>query len=286
MKKEQIKSLVLFGNGINCEHETAYANRLAGFDAELMHIDEMMGNPRCIHQYRFINFPGGFLDGDDLGSAKAQAVKWKYQSIHHDAVTGPDKSANGVPQGRFLDELVRFVENGNIIIGICNGFQLLVKTGLLPAVDGGYGKQTVTLTSNDCGRFEDRWVHLRVNTLSRCIFTRDIDNMYLPVRHGEGKCVIQAGATQSLMERKGHIVMQYADENGAATEAYPDNPNGSTKAIAALTDPTGRVFGLMPHPEAFVHHTQHPRWTREPDEKEGDGLRIFKNAHRYILENH
>lgn len=272
MKKKKPKSLILFGNGINCEYETAHANRLAGFDADLMHIDETMENPKRIHRYAFINFPGGFLDGDDLGSAKAQAVKWKYQTIRGS-------------QGRFLDELVKFVYDGKIIIGICNGFQLLVKTGLLPGIEGNYGKQTATLTSNDSGKFEDRWVTLKVNQLSHCIFTKDMDKIYLPVRHGEGKCVIDVPENKAIMVEKGHIVMQYSDEEGVATGAYPYNPNGSTSAIAAFCDPTGRIFGLMPHPEAFVHYTQHPRWTREAHDPEGDGLKIFKNAYKYILEN-
>jgi phosphoribosylformylglycinamidine synthase len=272
MKKKRPRSLILFGNGINCEHETVYANRLAGFDADLMHIDEMMENPKGIRRYKFINFPGGFLDGDDLGSAKAQAVKWKYQTIEGSGE-------------RFLDELVKFVLDGKIIVGICNGFQLLVKTGLLPAVGKEYGKQTTTLTANDSGRFEDRWVYLRVNQLSHCIFTKDMDKIYLPVRHGEGKCVIDTPESRKEMNDKGYVVMQYADELGVVTDTYPHNPNGSTDAIAALTDPTGRIFGLMPHPEAFVHRTQHPRWTRETLEVEGGGLQIFKNAHKYIVEN-
>ena len=244
--KKRAKSLVVFGNGINCEQETAYANRLAGFETDLMHVDELMAKPKSIHRYAFINFPGGFLDGDDLGSAKAQAVKWKYQTIPG---TG----------GRFLDELVRFASDGKIIIGICNGFQLLVKTGLLPGIGGEYGKQTVTLTANGSGRFEDRWVYLRVNQFSHCIFTKDMDRIYLPVRHGEGKCVVDTAANGGLMHEKGHVVMQYSDETGSATEAYPYNPNGSKDAVAGLCDPTGRIFGLMPHPEAFVYYTQHPR---------------------------
>ncbi len=272
MKKKNLKSLVLFGNGINCEYETAYANRLAGFSVDIMHIDEMMENPEVIHRYSFINFPGGFLDGDDLGSAKAQAVKWKYQTMKGS-------------RGRFLDELVRFVDGGKIIIGICNGFQLLVKTGLLPGIEGEHGKQIATLTSNDSGRFEDRWVTLKINQLSHCIFTKDMDKIYLPVRHGEGKCVVDALENKAKIVEKGHIVMQYSDEAGVVTDVYPYNPNGSTDAIAAFCDATGRIFGLMPHPEAFVHYTQHPRWTREVLDTEGDGLKIFRNAYNYILEN-
>ena len=271
MMKKKPKSLILFGNGINCEHETAHANRLAGFNPELVHIDELIERPALIHRFSFINFPGGFLDGDDLGSGKAQAVKWKHQKI---AGTGR----------RFIDELVKFVDKGNIIIGICNGFQLLIKTGLLPAIGKTYGAQTATLASNDSGRFEDRWVYLKANRFSHCIFTSDMDKIYLPVRHGEGKCIVDSAENLSKMKEKGHIVLQYAGEDGEITMRYPDNPNGSAEAIAAICDDTGRVFGLMPHPEAFVHRVQHPRWTRDVVEMEGDGLRIFKNACKYISE--
>jgi len=272
MTRKRPKSLVVFGNGINCENETAHANRLAGFEPELVHIDEFVERPGMIHRYSFINFPGGFLDGDDLGSARAQAVKWKYQRM---AGTGR----------RFLDELVKFVEGGKIIMGICNGFQLLVKTGLLPALGKTYGKQSATLAANDLGRFEDRWVHLRTNRFSHCIFTSDMDRIYLPVRHGEGKCIVDSMENLSAMKQGGNIVLQYTDSVGAVSMSYPDNPNGSTEAIAAICDDTGRVFGLMPHPEAFVHRTQHPRWTREEVSSEGDGLKIFRNACKYISES-
>jgi phosphoribosylformylglycinamidine synthase len=168
-RKKIPKSLVLSGNGINCERETAHANRLAGFDVEIVHISTLMEGTRNIHDYDFLNLPGGFLDGDDLGAGKAQAVKWKYQRIKD--------SAN-----YFIDELLRFVNDGKLVIGICNGFQLLTKTGLLPALKGDYQKQQVTLTFNESGRFQDRWVFLKVNKFSSCIFTRDIDKIYLPVR--------------------------------------------------------------------------------------------------------
>ncbi len=272
MIKKKPKSLILFGNGINCEYETSHAHKLVGFDAKLLHINALMENPRIIHEYSFLNLPGGFLDGDDLGAAKAQAVKWKYQKI-------------GASGERFIDEAVRFVNDGRLILGICNGFQLLVKTGLLPGFDGRYGTQSVTLTFNDSGKFEDRWVHLRINNLSRCIFTKGMDTVYLPVRHGEGKFVTTSPEDLARIEKEGHLALQYADEGGEITYAYPDNPNGSAKAVAVICDATGRIFGLMPHPEAYVTSTQHPRWTREHLDKEGDGLKIFRNAYNYIVEN-
>jgi len=272
MKKIRPKSLILFGNGINCEYETAHAHKLAGFKPELMHINVLGENALKIHNYTFINLPGGFLDGDDLGSAKAQAVKWKYQKI---------KSS----KKRFIDELVKFVQEGKIILGICNGFQLLVKTGLLPGSDNDYGKQSVTLTFNDSGRFEDRWANLKINRFSPCIFTKDMDRIYFPVRHGEGKLVPENMDALNMIKEKGHIVMQYINDQGIATNEYPDNPNGSIEAIAGLCDSTGRIFGLMPHPEAYVCHTQHPRWTREDMRNEENGLKIFNNAFKYVVEN-
>ncbi len=285
MKKRKPRSLVLSGNGINCELETAHANRLVGFDTEIVHISSLVDGSKSIHEYQFLNFPGGFLDGDDLGSAKAQAVKWKYQKAAQ--VTGARGRARAKDGGGgpFLDELIRFIADGKVIIGICNGFQLLVKTGLLPALEGRYGEQPVTLTFNDSGRFQDRWVYLSVRQLSSCIFTKDMDKIYLPVRHGEGKLVTNNEETLKLLREKGHIVMQYADENGHVRAEPPWNPNGSADSIAGLCDASGRVFGLMPHPEAFVHFTQHPHWTREHLPEEGAGLKIFRNAYQYVVNN-
>jgi phosphoribosylformylglycinamidine synthase subunit PurQ / glutaminase len=272
MRRKRPKSLVLVGNGINCEYETSHAHRLAGFDADLLHINEVNEHPERIHRYSFLNFPGGFLDGDDLGAAKAQAVKWKYQKM------------SGA-KGRFIDELIAFVEEGKIILGICNGFQLLVKTGLLPALGGRYGKQTVTLTFNDSGRFEDRWVYLKANGSSPCVFTTGIETVYLPVRHGEGKFIVEGERLLDDLRKGGHIVLQYADGNGMTTGEYPLNPNGSSLSIAGICDESGRIFGLMPHPEAYVHFTHHPRWTREHLDEEGEGLKIFRNAYRYVVEH-
>ena len=271
-KLQKPRSLVLFGNGINCEYETSYAHKLVGFKPDLLHINALMENPRVIHRYSFINLPGGFLDGDDLGAAKAQAVRWKYKTI-------------GDTGKKFIDEIVKFVGDGKIVLGICNGFQLLVKTGLLPGFDGVYGTQPVTLTFNDLGKFEDRWVYLKVNRNSNCIFTKDMDKIYLPVRHGEGKFVTDNPESLARIQKDGHMALQYADENGNVTMAYPLNPNGSAEAVAGICDSTGRIFGLMPHPEAYVTYTQHPRWTREELEKEGDGLKIFRNAFKYTVEN-
>ncbi len=285
MKKRKPKSLVLAGNGINCERETAHANRIVGFDAVIVHINSLADGTTSIHDYQFLNFPGGFLDGDDLGSAKAQAVEWKYQKVRARQDKRARRTTEGSVEHPFINELIRFIHEGKIIIGICNGFQLLVKTGLLPGLAGAYGEQSVTLTFNDSGRFQDRWVYLSVRQLSTCIFTKDMDKLYLPVRHGEGKLVTKTDQTLQQLRDGGHIVMQYADENGNVTAEFPWNPNGSADSIAGLCDPSGRIFGLMPHPEAFVHYTHHPHWTRERLPEEGDGLKIFRNAYQYVVDN-
>ncbi|MCK4534878.1 MAG: phosphoribosylformylglycinamidine synthase subunit PurQ, partial [Syntrophobacterales bacterium] len=173
--------------------------------------------------------------------------------------------------------------DGKLILGVCNGFQLMVKLGLLPAFDRDYSTQTVTLTFNDSGRFEDRWVYLRINGDSPCVFTRGLEKIYLPVRNGEGKIVTENPAIREKLRANNHIVMQYSDENyKSATMDYPGNPNGSVDAIAGICDETGRVFGLMPHPEAYLHYTNHPRWTRENLPEDGAGLSIFRNAVDFI----
>jgi phosphoribosylformylglycinamidine synthase subunit PurQ / glutaminase len=267
--KKRPRSIVLSGNGLNCERETAYANRLVGFDADVVHISALMAGTCNIHAYDFLNLPGGFLDGDDLGAGKAQAVKWRYQRINDSGK-------------RFIDDLLRFVDDGKLIIGICNGFQLLVKTGLLPRISNDHGTQSITLTGNDSGRFEDRWVYVKANPNSPCVFTKGVSKAYFPVRHGEGKLVAADSLDPSELMTSGYAALQYCDENGTVTSDFPQNPNGSVLSIAGLTDRSGRVFGLMPHPEAFVHFTQHPRWTREELPPEGDGVAIFRNAFDYI----
>jgi len=155
---------------------------------------------------------------------------------------------------------------------------------LLPALDRNYGEQQVTLTYNDSNKFEDRWVYLAVNPKSHCIFTKGLDRIYLPVRHGEGKLVTREPAVLKQLQRRGNVVLRYVDKEGNAA-GYPHNPNGSENGIAGLCDPTGRIFGLMPHPEAYLFPTNHPRWTREKVPREGMGVAIFRNAIKFIKEN-
>jgi len=267
----QIKAIVITGNGTNCEMETAHACKLAGFDTvDIVHISALLTGTKRLDDYDFLNLPGGFLDGDDLGSAKAGANR-----LLHAQVSGGGE--------RLFDQLLRFIAAGKLIIGICNGFQLLVKLGVLPGMNAIYDRQSVTLTFNDSGRFEDRWVYLRGNKKSPCVFSRGIAGVYLPVRHGEGKFMTDDAAILDAMKAKNLIALQYSDAAySGATMDYPANPNGSTDAIAGICNETGRVFGLMPHPEAYLHRTNHPRWTREELPEEGMGLLLFRNAAAFL----
>ena len=182
------------------------------------------------------------------------------------------------------EQIQEFIDSGKLILGICNGYQAMVKMGLLPGFNEDYATQEVTLTYNDSGRFEDRWVHLKANRTSKCVFTKGIENIYLPVRHGEGKFVTKNLQVLEKLKKGNHIVFQYVDTEGKSA-GYPHNPNGSVNNIAAICNKTGRVFGMMPHPEAFQHRTNHPRWTREELPEEGAGIAIFRNAVEYAMKN-
>ncbi len=271
----QTRAIVITGNGTNCEMEAAHACRLGGFDvAVIAHISEILSGEISLDDFHFLNLTGGFLDGDDLGSAKAQANR-----LIHGVVSGSGE--------KLVDQFTRFIGAGKLILGVCNGFQLMVKMGMLPGFDGDYLRQSVTLTHNDCGRFQDRWTYLKVNPASPSVFTAGIEKgIYLPVRHGEGKFLTDTPATLARIE-EGHLaVLRYSDATyGETALEFPANPNGSVNGIAALCDPSGRIMGLMPHPEAFVNYTQHPRWTREELPVDGDGLILYKNAAQYVRNN-
>lgn len=269
---KQVKAIVIAGNGTNCERETAHACRLGGADvADIVHISELLAGRNLLEDYHLLALAGGFLDGDDLGSAKAGANRLLHAPIHG---TGEHLS----------DHLRRFIADGKLVLGICNGFQLMVKMGLLPAL-GGEFLQQATLTYNDNGRFEDRWVYLKVDPDSPCVFTRGLKGIYLPVRHGEGKLVTGSDETLARIEESHLAALKYSTSGFQPTMEYPLNPNGSVAAIAGLCNETGRLFGLMPHPEAYVHRTHHPRWTREENlPEEGMGLWLFRNAVQFIRE--
>ena len=266
-----VRALVIAGNGTNCERVVANACRLAGAECDIVHVAELLAGRRRLDDYHFLNLAGGFLDGDDLGSAKARANR-----LQHARVAGSSET--------LAEQLQRFIAAGNLVMGVCNGFQLMVKMGLLPALGRDYRSQSVTLTFNDGGHFEDRWVDLAVDPDSPCIFTRGLERLYFPVRHGEGKFVPVSPQVLADIE-SGHLAaVRYSDPaTGLPTMAYPANPNGSIAAIAGICDESGRLFGLMPHPEAFVHHTHHPRWTREPQlPEQGQGLALYRNAVDFI----
>ena len=257
------KTVILTGYGINCDIETAHAFKIAGADTERVHINDLINGAKNLSDYHILAFPGGFSFGDDIASGKVLANMIKYN---------------------LGEQIQEFIDSGKLILGICNGFQAMVKMGLLPAFEGDYVTQNVTLTFNDSGRFEDRWVHLKANTTSKCVFSKGIENIYLPIRHGEGKFVVKNPQVLARLKKENHIVFIYTDIEGK-TARYPDNPNGSVDNIAAICDETGRVFGMMPHPEAFQHRTNHPGWTREELPEEGAGVAIFRNAVEYMKEN-
>lgn len=260
--------IVLTGYGINCDYETEYAFNMArvGGNAERVHVNDLIDGPssgKSLDKYDILAIPGGFSYGDDIAAGKVLANKLRQH---------------------LREQLERFVEGGKLVIGICNGFQVLVRMGLLPALNGKYGEQQVTLTYNDSNKFEDRWVYLAANPKSHCVFTKGIDRIYLPVRHGEGKLVASNAGVLKQLHGQGHVVFQYVNEEGKL-DGYPHNPNGSQDNIAGLCDRTGRIFGLMPHPEAYLFPTNHPRWTRERVPREGMGVAIFRNAVGYVKGN-
>jgi len=267
----KIKALVLTGYGLNCDIETAYALELAGAVADRVHINAIIDESVSLDDYKILVFGGGFSWGDDHGAGVVQSVRMKHN---------------------IGDRLVRFVENGNLVIGICNGFQTIVNLGLLPGFNNDYQNRDVALTYNDCGNFRDDWVKLKINPKSPCVFTKNLTHIELPIRHGEGKFVADEKILNRLLENQ-QVACQYALPDGAlADKQFPHNPNGSMHDIAGICDPSGRVFGLMPHPEAFNHFTNHPDWPIIKEKiKRGEvtitslpvtGIRIFENAVDYF----
>jgi phosphoribosylformylglycinamidine synthase len=265
------KALILRTAGINCDLETEFAFTSAGALAERVHVNRLIENPALLDGYQILCVPGGFSYGDDLGAGRVLAA----QLVVH-----------------LRDRLRRFIDDGKLALGICNGFQVLVKTGLLPGpVEEKLGTdpslffaQTVTVTYNDSGRFEDRWVHLRSDS-DHCIFLEKGEIVTLPIAHGEGKVIPTDAAHLAALRRLGRIALRYVGPDGSDSPPFPFNPNGSIDAIAGLTDSTGRVFGLMPHPERHLSGLQHPAWTRQAHgpAAEGDGMRVFRRAVKYFV---
>ncbi len=247
----RVRTLIVQAPGTNCDLETAFAFEQAGSIVETAHINELVCRKAPLSCYQIMVIPGGFTYGDDISAGKILANELRL---------------------RLGGDIQRFVDDGRLILGICNGFQVLLKAGILQRGTD-VTRESVTIAANDSGRFECRWVYLRVKEESDCVFTRGIKVMYLPVAHGEGKVFAEAGVAEKLQ-----AVLYYADEEGVISDVYPLNPNGSIGNIAGASDISGRVFGLMPHPERFVRWTQHPRWSMEAPRDRGDGLQIFANA--------
>ncbi len=281
----QPRVLILRAPGTNCDEETAHAFSLAGGAPESWHVNRILEQPARLVDFQILCLPGGFSYGDDIAAGRILGN----QIRHH-----------------LADTLGDFHAAGKLILGICNGYQVLLKTDLLTQTDS-HGP-TTTLTLNDCGHFEARWVRLGVDG-GNCVFLNGIEALELPVAHAEGKFVARDGETFARLEEAGQLVLRYrpmadrgsqnaGDSKQAKIHAsrpqaairspqplvpYPANPNGAMGDVAGISDATGRVLGLMPHPERFVDPTQHPCWTRRPKQETGDGLRVFQNAVQYFL---
>lgn len=254
------RTLILRTAGTNCDVETAYAFELAGATAERVHIGRVFDAPDTMQAYDILALPGGFTYGDDIAAGKL----WANEFVH-----------------RLHAPMQEFVASGKPVIGICNGFQALVRAGLLPG-DEGLGAQTATLAGNDSGTYECRWIHLQVEP-GPCVFTRGMAGaIELPVAHAEGKFVAPDDVYDEL-ESAGRVALRYVGRDGGAA-TYPANPNGSRGGVAGVCNASGTVLGLMPHPERFVERTQHPRWTRPGSPGTGHGFAIFQNAVRYAAE--
>ncbi len=250
--------LILRAPGTNCDLETANAFRQVGAAPELVRMADLRAGRARLLDYAIAAIPGGFSYGDDVGAGRVLANQVR---LH-------------------LRDLRTFIRTKRPVIGICNGFQTLVKAGLLPA--SASGEQTASFTFNDSGRFEARWVHLRLNTQSSCLWTAGLPEMIeLPVAHGEGKLVFKSPRHLEDLKKNKSIAMQYVSDDGKLL-GYPHNPNGSIFNVAALTNPEGNCLGLMPHPERFVSRWHHPNWTRQTFMKEGIGLEMFRNAVKHV----
>lgn len=247
------RALIIRAPGTNCDAEAAYAFEVSGAAPSLVHINRMMHGEVSLRDFSIFMIPGGFSYGDDLGAGKVMANEL---------------------ERRLGDQILEFVNRGGVVLGVCNGFQVLVRAGLLPIPFGG---QRISLLPNASGRFECRWVHLRISPDNPCVFTRGLGQLDLPVAHGEGRLYVPESAVSQMVP-----VLQYARTDGG-DPVYPDDPNGSFGHVAGLCDPSGRILGLMPHPERFVRMSQHPRWTAVGDAaRPGDGLAFFENAVDYV----
>ena len=253
----KVRTIMLRAPGTNCDVETVFAFQQAGAAVDSVHVNRLIRHEKRLADYQIMVIPGGFTYGDDISEGKVLANELRL---------------------KLGEDIQRFIENGGLILGICNGFQVLIKAGILPGLPNG-SPSLLTVSTNDSGKFECRWVYLRVNESSNCIFTKGIDSMYLPIAHGGGKVVADPGVLPNL-----NIALYYTDEHGNINAGYPYNPNGSVENIAGICDASGRVFALMPHPERHIQGTQHPQWTRQGAKEYGDGFQIFLNAVKWAKE--
>lgn len=258
--------LILTGYGANCEAESMFAWEMAGAKPRLVHLHDLLERPALLSQFKALMFIGGFSFGDHMGSGQVLALRL---------------------YSRAKEEIVNFIRGGNLVLGVCNGFQVMVKLGLLPGFDGDYLSRKITLTCNDGGVFQNFWVNLGFEPRCPCVFTRGLKEMPLPIRHGEGKIITLDRKILERIEKEHGVVCRYIDpRTRKPTMRFPDNPNGSLNSIAGLCDPTGRVFGLMPHPEAYLLPENAPQWQRQKIAgnlpKHGLGLKIFENAVEYL----
>lgn len=260
MGNRKIKVCILRTAGTNCDRETAFAFSEAGASAEYVHVNNLINRQKSLEEYAILALPGGFTYGDDVAAGKILANELRY---------------------KLAEDLRGFIAKGGLIIGICNGFQILVKSGLLPG-DPDF-RQEASLINNDSNKFEDRWIYLS-RSQNKCVWTRNLPEViYLPVAHGEGKFITDK-STLGRLRKNGQIVFRYCDKAGRRP-GYPDNPNGSQDDIAGICDETGRILGLMPHPERHLSGFQHPRHEDSGSKKRGDGFIIFKNGVDYAKRN-
>ncbi|MDO8568424.1 MAG: phosphoribosylformylglycinamidine synthase I [Dehalococcoidales bacterium] len=251
----KVTALILRAPGTNCNFETAFAFEQAGAGVASAHVNQLIRREQRLADYQIMVIPGGFSYGDDIAAGKVLANELRV---------------------KLAEDISRFIASGGLILGICNGFQVLTKAGILPDPKTGDASH-LTLANNDSGKFECRWVHLGVNQASPCVFTKGIERMDLPVAHGEGKVVADAALLPKL-----NVALYYTGEKGERDAGYPYNPNGSVNDIAGICDASGRIFALMPHPERHIRGTQHPQWPRLGAKASGDGLQIFVNAVKFV----
>lgn len=256
----KVKALILRTAGTNCDWETEHALRKVRAETQRIHINRILEKKDLLHQYHILVLPGGFTYGDDIAAGKILANLLRFH---------------------LEGEIRHFLQEGKLILGICNGFQTLVKSRLLPALDG--NAQEATLTFNDSNRFEARWVYLKVCS-SKSVYIQEGQILYLPVAHAEGKFLTRDEGVLQRLRDASQIVFKYVNPEGEDAE-YPYNPNGSIENIAGVCDPTGRILGMMPHPERYVEPFQHPRWQREGLAKQPQGILIFRNAVDYVKKN-